>query len=191
MSQPAEGAFYALPPCVACPPSRRHASPRTLPMTADRLRPRQFTIRQCPEALGPRLLSALPLPRQAGRHSLFPATDATYFWRSFRNSGRLQRKGQVAVQPPSTGRAAPVISRPPGPHRKAISPATLPGSTKRPAGRRPARYCRVASASLTFFSAASLPMRARISGVGNVPGHIALQMMSMSPASAQWRGSCR
>src|SRR5262249_41386273 len=56
----------------------------------------------------------------------------------------LARGHQWASQPASIGSEAPVMSRAAGPQRKTISSATLPASTKRPAGWRSARNFRSA-----------------------------------------------
>ena len=96
--------------------------------------------------------------------------------RSFGCAPSARAHAQLAIQAPSIGRAAPLISLPPGLHRNAIKFATSSAGMNRPLGCRAAMYSATASASEIFLLSARASIRDWILGVRIVPGQMALQV---------------
>src|SRR6185312_2624664 len=93
------------------------------------------------------------------------------------------RKDYAALQPPSIEMAAPVVSTPSGPHRKATSPAMRSGETNLPDGWREPMNAFSASARGRFDVAMKSAKRCSIDGVGEEPGQTALQVMFCAAVS--------
>ena len=87
------------------------------------------------------------------------------------------------VHPASIGSTAPVISLPASLQRNEANAPTFSIATKRPVGCRVEMYSRCASVTEIPLLAAIPSIFAKIGGVGNVPGHNALQVMPALAAS--------
>src|SRR5438105_4371212 len=90
----------------------------------------------------------------------------------------------IADQPPSMGIAAPVMSRPSGALKDAMTAATPSGDIRRPVGCLPASNTRSAAARSRFCVWRSGSSDASCTGVALVPGQTALHVMSYPVVSS-------